>query len=48
MVHRDNGEVESKDESAEEDSMEEDVESPARGEFARRSLSVLTKAEEQA
>ena len=49
MVHRDNGEVESKDESAEEDSMEEDVESPGRGELlvARRSLSVLTKAEEQ-
>ncbi|XP_019086811.1 PREDICTED: uncharacterized protein LOC109127055, partial [Camelina sativa] len=50
MVLKDNGEVESEEERSENDSVEEGLEAPAKGELlvARRSLSVLTKSEEQA
>ncbi|XP_023639604.1 uncharacterized protein LOC111830949 [Capsella rubella] len=50
MVLRDNGEVESKDERSKEDSMEEGMDAPTKGELlvARRSLNVLTMAEDQA
>ncbi|KAG7564179.1 Reverse transcriptase domain [Arabidopsis suecica] len=50
MVLKDNGEVESEDERLEDNSMEESLEASAKGELlvARRTLSVLTKVEEQA
>ncbi|XP_010496398.1 PREDICTED: uncharacterized protein LOC104773480 [Camelina sativa] len=50
MVLKDNGEVESADERSENDSLDEGLEAPPKGELlvARRSLSVLTKSEEQA
>ncbi|XP_019091104.1 PREDICTED: uncharacterized protein LOC104743811 [Camelina sativa] len=50
MVLKDNGEIESADERSENDSLDESLEAPAKGELlvARRLLSVLTKSEEQA